>query len=246
MSEPSKLLLWDFDERRSIAVPGDPNETLNFSINHWIALATEAINTRGDFHVALSGGSTPKKLFEALTAYKTALDWTKVCFYFSDERCVPQDNVESNYHMALSTGLFNLVSQNQIFPMYSEGDPELAAATYDKLIQSIEFDLVMLGMGDDGHTASLFPQTEALEVTSKKAAANYVPDKKSWRITLTFDGINTARHIAIYVVGSSKASMVRDVLTDPYDPARLPAQKVGTSTHKALWILDKGANSLLC
>ena len=147
--------------------------------------------------------------------------------------------------MAWDAGFSDLIDRSQIFPMYNKGDPEKAAKAYEHLLENVEFDLIMLGMGDDGHTASLFPKTHALKTKGQKIAANFLPEKDVWRITMTFEEINRGRHINLYVMGASKASMIKKIFTDPYEPNRLPSQKIGTSTHKALWILDQEAASLL-
>jgi 6-phosphogluconolactonase len=245
MNKEFEGLIWHFDERRNIAVPGDEKATIAFSCERWLHFAEKAIKERGLFNCALSGGSTPKKIFNTLALHKNALDWTKVRLYFSDERWVPQDHPDSNAFMAWNAGFKDLVSPAQFFPMAQGDDPEKAAADYNRLIENVSFDLIMLGVGEDGHTASLFPKTHALECHSALVTANFLPEKEVWRITFTYKAINSARHTNLYALGASKASIVKEIFTAPYDPIRLPAQKVGTEDHKALWILDKEAASLL-
>lgn len=240
------------DDRREIAVPGNYEETIRFSAEYFIHLAHHALNSHGYFAVALSGGSTPKAIFNLLCSplYKDKLDWSKVKIFWSDERSVSPDDPESNYYMAMKAGFSSLpLKEENIFRMPAdEEDIEQAAEKYEKLIlknvPNGKFDLVMLGMGDDGHTASLFPKTHGLHVESKRLViANFIPQKDTWRMTLTFDAIDQAHHSVIYVIGKSKAKMVKEVLTSSYEPDLYPVQRVGTRTHKALWILDNEAAS---
>lgn len=241
-----------YDERRDIIIPGDAKETVTFAVEQLIAIANEAIAKRGMFTVALSGGSTPKAIFELLAKkpYCDQIAWDKVRIFWSDERSVPPDHPDSNYHMAMQAGLSTLpISRKHIFRMVAEEDIETGAAQYEELISEMvpsgKFDLIMLGMGEDGHTASLFPKTHGLHSNERYVVANFIPQKNTWRMTLTYNCINLARHIVIYVIGKSKAAMLKFVLTAPYNPDELPVQRVGTSVHKALWIIDKEAASHL-
>lgn len=245
MDKTYKDVMWAFDDRRNIALPGSADESLKFSVSRWLILAREAIAEHGVFNCALSGGSTPKALYQALVGYKDALDWTKVRLYFSDERCVPLDNKDSNFLMAWKAGFSQLVAREQIFPMYTTGIPEEAALAYEELVKEVKFDLVMLGMGDDGHTASLFPFTHGLKSKDRLVVANFLPEKEVWRITMTFEEINKAKHINLYVFGASKAPVVKEVLTGEYNPDLLPSQKIGLPDNKALWILDDKAGAML-
>lgn len=234
-----------YDERRDIIIAGNTEDTINFCIHHFISTANESIEKRGKFCVALSGGSTPKAIFQGLANLRK-IDWSKVLIFWSDERSVPPTNPENNYLMAMESGLASLsIPPGNIFRMQAENDIENQAKEYEKLILSKVpegiFDLVMLGMGEDGHTASLFPKTHALHTNQMLVAANYIPQKNTWRMTLTYDCINIARHIVIYVLGKNKASMLKTVLTSSYEPDNFPVQRVGTATHKALWIVDQDA-----
>jgi 6-phosphogluconolactonase len=129
--------------------------------------------------------------------------------------------------------------------MKAETQIEENALAYEKLIKekvsSGEFDLIMLGMGDDGHTASLFPHTHGLHTDGRWVIANYVPQKKTWRMTFTFDCINKGKNICLYVMGSKKEDMLARVLDEPYDPDQFPVQRVGTPDHKAIWVMDEAA-----
>ncbi|MBA3815446.1 MAG: 6-phosphogluconolactonase [Parachlamydiaceae bacterium] len=237
-----------YDERRNIIIPGNANETVIFAVEQLISIANESISAKGAFTIALSGGSTPKAIFELLSKepYRNQVDWGKVFLFWSDERSVASDNPESNFYMAMQAGLKSLpILAKNIYRMGAEKDIEASAAHYEELIKSVlpsgEFDLIMLGMGEDGHTASLFPKTDALTSLDRIVVANYVPQKNTWRMTLTYKCINAARNIVIYVIGESKAVMLKHVLTAPYEPEILPIQAVGIPTHKALWIIDKEA-----
>ncbi|NGX57435.1 MAG: 6-phosphogluconolactonase, partial [Chlamydiae bacterium] len=178
------------DARRNIAILKDKDETVRFCVKHFISLANEAIEKRGFFFVALSGGSTPKVIFQQLAQpqYRHEVDWSKVMLFWSDERCVPPTDLDSNYRMAMDAGFSSLpVLQEHIFRMHGETDPQKAADDYNQLIiervPEQKFDLVMLGMGEDGHTASLFPGTEGLKVEDRWVIANYVPQKETWRLS---------------------------------------------------------------
>jgi 6-phosphogluconolactonase len=253
MNTPSRDLLslakvYAYDERRDIALPGDAPATIAYAAAHFIETARKAISERGVFTVALSGGSTPKAIYELLAASESSaqIDWSKVKLFWSDERCVPPDSPESNYLMAMKAGFSLLpLPPANIFRMPAEHEVEKGAKKYEKLIlehvPSARFDLMMLGMGEDGHTASLFPKTHGLHSMGQLVTANYVPQKQEWRMTLTFNCINAASHIAVYVIGKGKGAMMKQVFTAPYDPTELPVQQVGSSDHKALWIADSAA-----
>lgn len=238
-----------FDSRRDVVILNDNTEAIDFAVEHFIHAANVAIKDHGFFSVALSGGSTPKAIFKKLCDKENAdkIDFTKVLLFWGDERTVPLDDSESNYKMAMDAGFKSLVPENHIFPMIGTGDLELNAKAYDALIKSkiptSQFDYVMLGMGDDGHTASLFPHTTALHIADKLVVANDVPQKNTSRLTLTYDCINNAKQIVIYVLGKSKATMLNTVLNSPFMPDELPIQKIGTASSKALFILDKDAAS---
>lgn len=237
------------DIRRDIIVPGNRETTLDFCVEAFIQAAEEAIEERGAFYVALSGGSTPKAVFAKLAEepFRKSIDWSKVHLFWSDERCVPPDNNESNYHMAMEAGFASLpVVPEQIHRMPAEVDVEAGAVNYEqeiaKLLPDLSFDLILLGMGDDGHTASLFPETHGLHPNEERLViANYVPQKETWRMSFTFHLINLAKQIHIYVLGANKADIAYHVLKGSYEPDHYPIQRVGEEHHKALWILDNDA-----
>ena len=245
--ESLKIHAWD--ERRDLLVPGDEATTIDVCARHFISSYRKAIESHGNFCVALSGGSTPKKVYQALTSlpYSEQIDWNKVWLFWSDERSVPPTDSESNYMMAMEAGFSNMpIPKQQIHRMQAEDNIEENALKYDELLRTtlknIFFDLVILGMGEDGHTASLFPQTEGLKAASQLAIANYVPQKNTWRMTLTFDAINRSQNIVIYVIGASKKQTLVEVFQkDQFD--RYPVQQVGTKENRALWIIDEEAAS---
>ncbi len=241
-----------FDSRRDIAIPGDTAATLHFCIEHFVHVSQTAIAQNENCFAALSGGSTPKAIYQGLCSppYPQAIRWKNMQLFWSDERCVPPYHPESNYHMAMEAGFSKLhIPAENIHRMQAEGDVEEGALAYDHLIKAKvphqQFDLILLGMGEDGHTASLFPKTHALHTRERLAVANFLPQKDTWRLTLTYDCINQAKNTVIYVLGKNKAEMVKNVLLGPYQPDELPVQRVGSEEHKALWILDKDAASWL-
>ncbi|MBJ7450224.1 MAG: 6-phosphogluconolactonase [Parachlamydiales bacterium] len=236
------------DARRNIIIPGDDKKTLDYCVKSWIQIAKHAINKYGQFSVALSGGSTPKAIFERLVQeHRHDLDWSKVLLFWGDERSVEPDHPDSNFYMAMNCGFDDLPVQK--YRMKAEKNLKENAAEYERIINERlpggTFDLIMLGMGDDGHTASLFPHTEGLKESHKAVIANYVPQKTTWRMTFTYKQIHNARQIFVYVLGKNKANMVHRVLQGAETPEDFPSQNLGLVDHPATWILDEGAASLL-
>jgi len=235
-------MLKHWDERRDLVIPGDSEATISYAADHWIHTGRLSIEKTGRYAVALSGGSTPKSIFENLSLRPKDLDWSKVFLFWSDERAVPPNDPESNYHMAMTAGFSKLpIPKNQIFRMRAENAIEKNALEYEALIKNIVgptlFDLVMLGLGEDGHTASLFPNTSAIEIEDRWVAPNYVNKKSSWRMTFTLPCINQSKLSVIYALGSSKAEIIPKVLNAPL-PSPWPASWVGTVSKKSLWIVD--------
>jgi 6-phosphogluconolactonase len=233
-----------FDNRRQICVPGNLNVTLQYCIDHFLSIGNQAIEDHGFFSVALSGGATPRAIYQGLSneANRDKLDWTKVFVFWSDERSVPPTDPESNYRMAMESGLQDLLVPENVFRMKTEGVLQDEAVAYEnmilKTIPSASFDLIMLGIGEDGHTASLFPETEGLESKGRLVISNYIPQRNTWRMTFTFDCINRAQNIVIYALGKNKRNIVNQVLYGPYLPRIYPIQEVGTASNNALWIMD--------
>src|SRR6266849_997305 len=235
-----------------IRILNTPQELFQAAAAEFIALASAAIRDHGKFTVALSGGSTPKSLYSLLA--KATLSWEKIFFFWSDERHVPPDHPDSNYRMAkealLSKGP---VPPENIFRVRAEEkDANVAAKDYEEAIKSFfhlrpgefpRFDLILLGFGPDGHTASLFPNTVALNETKRLVVANWVEKFKTNRITFTYPVLNNAACVMFLVSGADKSDMVRTVLED--ERAGLPSQGVHPANGRLLWLLDKDAASKL-
>lgn len=244
----NKRVIKAYDERRDYVIPGTTEETIDFCFHQFIDAAKKNIEDHGYFAVALSGGKTPEAIFRKLSAAENRdkVDWSRVMLFWSDERCVAPSHKLSNYNMAMQSGFHALpIPMENIFRMKGEEDPEEAAKEYDQIIRDRlsgePFDMIMLGVGDDGHTASLFPKTHALQSGERLAVANYVPQNESWRLTLTFKSINSARLIVVYLLGDNKAVVVKRIFNEEYQPDILPIQRVGTPTHKAVFIMDAAA-----
>ncbi|PCI74878.1 6-phosphogluconolactonase [Candidatus Aerophobetes bacterium] len=234
---------------QDVAVIGDYEKTIEYATEHFIQTAKAAITNQGSFFVALSGGSTPNAIYKNLSSSKSSeIDWSKVFFFWSDERAVSPTNSESNFFNSMNAGIKKLpLVKKQVFRMHAEADIEANAALYEKIIKEHlglrPFDLIMLGMGDDGHTASLFPQTKALEESSKWVVANEVAQKKVWRMTMTYPCINRAKNIVVYILGSAKKTVINKVLFKKNSPP-FPIEKIGTDNNKALFILDIEASAV--
>jgi 6-phosphogluconolactonase len=237
-----------------IEVFPNPEALARATAERIVALAAEAVVARGRFSIGLSGGSTPRALFTLLAGddFATRIDWLNAHIFWGDERCVAPDHAESNYRMARETLLDRVpVQPEHIYRMRGEIEPAQAAAEYEQTLRLFfagempRFDLLLLGLGDDGHTASLFPGTRALQEQERWVIANYVPKFAAWRLTLTAVAINAAAHVMFLVAGQSKAPILRDVIKGPRQPDRYPAQLVQPRNVPALWLADEAAASLL-
>jgi len=213
----------------------------------FIQNAAEAITARGCFNVVLSGGSTPKAMYQLLATHSLAeqIDWGSVQVFWGDERDVPPDHPESNYRMANEALLEHVpIPRKNIHRIFSEEGAQSAAADYEHTLRRIFdghfpcFDLVYLGMGIDGHTASLFPHTFALDETVLWVVSNYLPQQNIWRVTLTASAINAARKIVFLVSGERKTERLIQVLHGPYQPKLLPSQLVKPKQGELLWMVD--------
>lgn len=219
--------------------------------------ALEAISQRGRFTVALSGGSTPKKLYTLLASeaapFRQRLQWDKIHFFWGDERCVPPSHADSNYRMVNESMLSKLpILPENVHPILprDDGDSAKTADDYEKMLRRFfrlsdggfpRFDLILLGMGNDGHTASLFPGSDAIHEKERLTATVKVEKSNSDRITLTPPVLNNARLIMFLVSGASKAETLKNVLESDYQPEQLPAQIVRPTNGKVLWLVDKTA-----
>lgn len=220
--------------------------------------AAEAVQARGRFAVALSGGSTPRRLYQILAEppYRTQIDWGKIQIFWGDERCVPPDHKDSNYRMAREAMLDRLpIPSEEIHRLEAERtDLAEAARAYQNTLARVlcsqpdgqppALDLVLLGMGPDGHTASLFPGTRALEETTAWVVVNYVPKFATDRLTLTVPILNRAREVLFLVAGADKAERLVEVLEGPHEPTRLPSQLIRPA-GRLFWFIDQQAAAKL-
>ena len=238
--------------------PG-PAELAAAAAAMFASVASQAAKARGLARVAISGGSTPKAMFSLLAnraePYFAQVPWEKLQLFWVDERCVPPTHAESNYKMTNEAMLSHVpLPAAQVYRMEGELGPEVAASRYEAAIRTAfrlegaetpTFDLVLLGMGDDGHTASLFPHTEALHEMARIVVANHVPQKDTWRITLTWPVIVRGREVAFLIEGTAKAQVVHDVFVGPYDPEAKPSQLIRPASGKLTLLLDAAAASKL-
>lgn len=219
----------------------------------FVTVAKDAIEDRERFTTALSGGSTPESLYALLgsDAYAARLDWSKVHIFWGDERCVPPDHLDSNYRMARQALLDNVpIPPSNVYRIRGELKPDEAAADYESQLRSFfggepRFDLVLLGMGADGHTASLFPRSTALEAGEALVVATYVDELRVWRVTLTANAINSAANVVFLVAGKSKAERVKQAIEGDANPRDLPARLIAPKNGKLIWLIDEEAASLL-
>ena len=212
------------------------------------------MSDRGIFRVGLAGGSTPRAMYERLTRspYRVSVRWERVRFFWGDERCVPPDSERSNYRMARETLLEPLgIAARQVFRMKGEQEPARAARAYEKVLRRefrgrpARLDLLFLGLGSDGHAASLFPGTAALAEGRRLVAANSVAKFSEWRITLTYRAINAARRIVFLVSGAEKAAPQAKILEKRRGWQDLPAARVAPGRGTLVWLADKAAASNL-
>ena len=208
----------------------------------------EAIVRHGRFDIALAGGSTPKAAYTLLaSSFGDALDWARVRFFFGDERCVPPDDDESNYKMAKTTMLDALaIAGVNVFRMRGEDDPPSAARAYADILRrelgpAPAFDLVLLGMGPDGHTASLFPGTDPTIDDAALVRAPFVEKFGTYRITLTPRVLNAARAVDVATAGPAKAAALAAVLQGPREPVRYPIQILAPDPGSLTWLVDEAA-----
>lgn len=210
--------------------------------------AQEAIAIREVFHLALSGGFTPLPLFAllAMPEWAARVDWARTHVYWADERCVPPDSPQSNYRAAYDALLERVpVPPGHVHRIRGEINPHEAAAEYERVLSTVTLDLVLLGLGDDGHTASLFPGTAAIHETEQRVAAQRIAKLDAWRITLTPAALNTAGKVVFMASGAEKAAVVRDVLRGPFQPDTLPAQVIHPESGQLLWLIDRAAAGML-
>jgi 6-phosphogluconolactonase len=241
-----------------IKIVADVNDLNRAAADELTNCAQTSIQARGRFSIALSGGSTPRGIYSLLAddqrTPEKKLAWEKIFVFFGDERHVPPTDAESNYRMAQESLLSKVpIPEQNVFRVAAELDANTAAAQYEQHLRSFfqlepnerpKFDLIMLGMGPDGHTASLFPASPALQETQRRVVANWVEKFKSYRITFTFPVLNYAAEVMFAVSGESKAEILRDVFQGQ-DKYAYPCQRVQPESRRLLWIVDEAAARLL-
>ena len=240
----------------TIAVFPDDQALAEAAARRFMESARQAMARHDRFRVALAGGSTPGRFYRRLAEppFADTIDWQKVDIFWGDERSVPQDHAESNFRMAAETLLRRVpLPPQNIHPMTSGDDPRQAADEYEALLESCfssgpgRFDLVLLGIGSDGHTASLFPGSPAATDRrgSRRVIAHYIDKLAAWRITLTPETINRSELVVFLVAGADKAAVVKQVLEGARRPAELPAQLIRPVEGRLVWMLDGPAARLL-
>jgi 6-phosphogluconolactonase len=244
-----------------VAVLPNAHDLADAAARRFVRAATAAIETRGEFIVALAGGSTPRNVYVRLATelQVSKLDWSRIVVVWGDERCVPPDHEASNYRMARETLLDHVnVAPSNIHRIRGEDDPSDAAVAYERELRAVlrtpvgpprtdpasRLDLVLLGLGADGHTASLFPGGSSLHA-DQWVAAEYIRAVSMWRVTLTATVLNAAAEIVFIVSGDEKAAMVRQVLEGPYRAHELPAQLIAPTNGRIRWLLDAAAGAAL-
>jgi 6-phosphogluconolactonase len=214
----------------------------------FLQTAVEAVSNNGKFSVALTGGNSPVQLYQLLaqSPYKEQMPWANTFIFWGDERWVPLTDEKSNAKMAFETLLNHVpVPKENIFPMWAEQEPEEFAKQYEEIIKrhfasdNPQFDLILLGMGDDGHTASLFPGTEVLHEQTKLVQAYYLAPQSMYRITLTAPCINAAKKIVFEVFGDSKTDALYEVQKGEHNPDKYPSQLIQPTNGELIWLVDE-------
>jgi 6-phosphogluconolactonase len=245
--------------RIEYCVEPDTTALARRAAQHFVEAAEEAITRKGRADLAISGGSTPKAAFKLLGdpshPWRARMPWDKLELYWVDERTVPPTDAESNYRMTREALLDHVpLKPEQVHRMEGELEPEVAASRYESLLRNRfrlegaeypRFDLIQLGMGNDGHTGSIFPHTEAIHALGRLVTANKVPQKDTWRLTLTWPVINQANSVFFLIGGKDKAEVLKEVFMGPRDAERLPSQLIWPSSGILTLFLDKDAAALL-
>jgi 6-phosphogluconolactonase len=238
-------MIWLYDDYASLS---------NAAAGIFVQQARQAAQSKGWFSVALAGGHTPQRTYQLLAQppYSDRTPWRQIHIFWGDERCVPPDDPRSNARMAHQALLDQVpIPPSQIHPIPCTLPPQVAAERYEGILQAFfgdqppRFDLIFLGLGENGHTASLFPGTPMLEEQERWVAAVHIARQSMHRVTLTAPLINQAVMVAFLVSGVSKAAVLREVLEGPTDPHRLPAQLIQVANGELHWLVDREAASLL-
>lgn len=237
-----------------IKVYPDPHMLTEAAVDLIIDLAEESIGERGSFTVALSGGTTPAPVYRALSEpqIQKRMNWKRIHLFLGDERHVPRHHPDSNFRMVKAQLLDSvLIPEENIHSVAAEMEVRMAAFSYEETLRRVfdgewpRFDLILLGMGGDGHTASLFPHSAGLNEEHRWFIANFAPKQEEWRLTLSKNAINAARNIVVLVSGESKATMLKEVFIGHYEPEDKPIQLISPVDGRMLWLLDSEAASQL-
>jgi 6-phosphogluconolactonase len=236
-------------EEGTLYIYETPAEVAKSLADLFVDYAGSAIGGAGRFVVALAGGTTPKATYALLAQppYCNSIDWSAVEIFFGDERCVPPESDQSNYKMAFETFIKPLsIPDIHVHRMRGEDDPLRAALDYRAVLFNVlgekpQFDLVLLGMGPDGHTASLFPGQDPLTEDEQRVRAVYATSQSQWRLTLTPSLLNSAQAVCFAVVGSEKAGTLAAVRGGPYNPSKHPAQIIAPPDGELIWLADNAA-----
>ncbi len=241
----------------TVQIIDSPADIARAAAERFVLLANSSTAGGNEFSVALSGGSTPKLLYDLLTSteFRDDVPWQHLRFFFGDERWVPHTDPQSNFKLA-NDYLFKPlnISHTNVYPVPTSGDPDSAASHYETTLRSAldlnkgevpRFDLIFLGMGDEGHTASLFPHTNVLHENDRLVSATFVPKLDANRITLTPLTLNAAHQTILMVGGAGKAEALHQVLEGEYNPDEYPAQLLRNSLGQVTWLVDKAAASSL-
>ena len=235
-------MIEEFKDKWDILIAKGEKQTLLQASQHWVDIYHKSIKKYNRFAVALSGGTTPKMLYRTLTSspFKEMVDWRKICLFWSDERNVIPSHPDSNYHMAMNSGFEKMpIPHNQIFRMPAETCSSKSAKEYEELIKKHLkdklFDLVMLGLGEDGHIASLFPESSALEEKQKLVTIDFIKQTNSIRMTLTYPCIENSQNVVIYAWGEKKEKIIQKIFCEKQD---VPASRLFCKNSKITWLLD--------
>ncbi len=228
----------------------DTQELSKAAADLFVQAANEAVQEKGRFTVALTGGSSPIQMHQLLaqSPYREQVPWEQTYIFWGDERWVPLTDEQSNAKMAFETLLNHVpIPKNQIFPMWGKQKPEIFAQQYEQTLRQYlgetepSFDLILLGMGDDGHTASLFPGTAVLQEKQRWVVAYYLEPKQIYRITLTAPLINQAKKVAFLTFGEKKADALYEVLEGRRNPEQYPSQLIQPQNGEPVWLVDEAA-----